>query len=75
MKWNDPGRDAYLKMQEAASRNEKASQGPGKPAERKPWRERVYGGLKGKVTVRTMDVIIGVTIALIALVVIIGIVS
>ena len=75
MKWNDPGRDAYLKMQEAASRNEKASQGPGKPAERKPWRERVYGGLKGKVTVRTMDVIIGVTIALIALVVIIGIVT
>ncbi len=75
MKWNDPGRDAYLKMQEAASRNERASQGPGKPAERKPWRERVYGGLKGKVTVRTMDVIIGVTIALIALVVIIGIVT
>ena len=75
MKWNDPGRDAYLKMQEAASRNERASQGPGKPAEHKPWRERVYGGLKGKVTVRTMDVIIGVTIALIALVVIIGIVT
>ena len=75
MKWNDPGRVAYLKMQEAASRNERASQGPGKPAERKPWRERVYGGLKGKVTVRTMDVIIGVTIALIALVVIIGIVT
>ena len=75
MKWNDPGRDAYLKMQEAASRNERASQGPDKPAERKPWRERVYGGLKGKVTVRTMDVIIGVTIALIALVVIIGIVT
>ena len=75
MKWNDPGRDAYLQMRERASRNERASQGPGKPAERKPWRERVYGGLKGKVTVRTMDVIIGVTIALIALVVIIGIVT
>ena len=73
MKWNDPGRDAYLKMQEAASRNEKASQGPGKPAERKPWRERVYGGLKGKVTVQAMNVIIGVVVALIVLVVIIGV--
>ena len=75
MKWNDPGRDAYLKMQEAASRNEKASQGPGKPAERKPWRERVYGGLKGKVTVKTMDIIIGVTVVLIVAVVIIGVVT
>ena len=75
MKWNDPGRDAYLQMQERANQNEKAFQGQGSAKERKPWRDRLYGGLKGKVTVKTMDVIIGATIALIVLVVIIGIVS
>ena len=36
---------------------------------------RLYGGLKGKMTVRTMDIIIGATIALIVLVIIIGVVS
>ncbi len=75
MKWNDPGRDAYLQMQERATQNEKAFHGQGGGKERKPWRDRLYGGLKGKVTVKTMDVIIGATIALIVLVVIIGIVS
>ena len=75
MKWNDPGRDAYLQMRERATQNERAFQGQTAPKERKPWRDRLYGGLKGKVTVKTMDVIIGATIALIVLVVIIGIVS
>lgn len=75
MKWNDPGRDAYLQMRERATQNERAFQGRNAPKERKPWRDRLYGGLKGKVTVKTMDVIIGATIALIVLVVIIGIVS
>ena len=27
MKWNDPGRDAYLQMQERATQNEKAFHG------------------------------------------------
>ena len=75
MKWNDPGRDAYLQMRERATQNERAFQGQNAPKERKPWRDRLYGGLKGKVTAKTMDVIIGATIALIVLVVIIGIVS
>ena len=75
MKWNDPGRDAYLQMRERATQNERAFQGQNAPKEHKPWRDRLYGGLKGKVTVKTMDVIIGATIALIVLVVIIGIVS
>ena len=75
MKWNDPGRDAYLQMRERATQNERAFQGQNAPKERKPWRDRLYGGLKGKVTVKTRDVIIGATIALIVLVVIIGIVS
>ena len=75
MKWNDPGRDAYLQMRERATQNERAFQGQNAPKERKPWRDRTYGRLKGKVTVKTMDVIIGATIALIVLVVIIGIVS
>ena len=69
MKWNDPGRDAYLQMRERATQNERAFQGQNAPKERKPWRDRLYGGLKGKVTV------IGATIALIVLVVIIGVVS
>ena len=60
MKWNDPGRDAYLQMQERANQNEKAFQGQGSAKERKPWRDRFYGRLKGKVTVKTMDVIIGI---------------
>lgn len=74
MKWNDPNRDAYLKMEEAASQNEKAFQGKG-PSERKPWRDRTYGRLKGKVTVKTMNIIIGVTVVLIVAVVIIGVVT
>ena len=61
MKWNDPGRDAYLQMRERATQNERAFQGQNAPKERKPWRDRLYGGLKGKVTVKTMDVIIGAT--------------
>lgn len=74
MKWNDPSRNSYLEMEEAASRNEKAFQGKD-AQERKPWRDRAYGRLKGKVTVQAMNIIIGVVIALIALVVIIGVVS
>ena len=75
MKWNDPGRDAYLQMRERATQNERAFQGQNAPKERKPWRDRAYGRLKGKVTVQAMNIIIGATIALIVLVVIIGIVS
>ena len=75
MKWNDPGRDAYLQMRERATQNERAFQGQNAPKERKPWRDRAYGRLKGKVTVQAMNIIIGVVIALIALVVIIGVVS
>ena len=74
MKWNDPGRDAYLQMRERATQNERAFQGKG-PSERKPWRDRTYGRLKGKVTVKTMDIIIGVTVVLIVAVVIIGVVT
>lgn len=74
MKWNDPGRNSYLEMQEAANRSEKAFQGKG-AQERKPWRDRAYGRLKGKVTVQAMNITIGVVIALIVLVVIIGVVS
>ena len=75
MKWNDPGRDAFLKMEEAASEQKRAFQGKSGAEERKPWRDRLSGGLKGKMTVRTMDIIIGATIALIVLVIIIGVVS
>ena len=40
---------------------------------RRPWRDRVYGRLK--VSVRTMDVIIYAAIALLALVIILGVLT
>ena len=70
MKWNDPDRDAFLRMQETAERQQKAAAGR---AQRKPWRERAYGGLKGWLTVKAMDAIIAGIIALIVLAVIVGI--
>ena len=44
MKWNDPGRDAYLQMQERATQNEKAFHGQGGGKERKPWRTASMAG-------------------------------
>lgn len=39
---------------------------------RKPWRDRLYGGLK--VSVRTMDLVIGVVVVLIVVALVVGIV-
>ena len=70
MKWNDPQRDAYLKMQEEADKNRRAVEGD---APRKPWRDRVYGGIRDKVTPAMMDKIIWGIVARIVVVVIIGV--
>jgi len=69
MKWQDPVRDNQLRLQEEAKK--RGGDGPREP--RKPWRESVYGGLKGKISVRTMDAIIWSIVALIAAAVIVGI--
>ncbi len=39
---------------------------------RKPWRDRLYGGLK--VSVRTMDLVIGGIVALIVVALVVGII-
>ena len=69
MKWHDPVRDGQLKLQEEA----KKRGGDGPKEVRRPWRDRAYGGLKGKISVRTMDVVIWSIVALIAAAVIVGI--
>ena len=69
MKWHDPVRDNQLRLQEEAK--QRGGDGPREP--RKPWRDRAYGGLKGKLSVGAMDVIIWSIVALIAAVVIVGI--
>lgn len=62
MKWNDPIRQSQLKLQDEERKN--------KP--RKPWRDNLYGRLKGKVSVRVMDIMIWSVVGLIFVAIIVG---
>jgi hypothetical protein len=70
MKWQDPIRSDQFRLEEEARKRGDAA----KKEPRKPWRDSAYGGLKGRISVRTMDVIIWSIVALIVAAVIIGIV-
>ena len=68
MKWNDPVRDNQLTLQEEArKRGDKARRGG-------PWRDSAYGGLRGRLSVRAMDIIIWSIVGVIVLAVVVGVI-
>ena len=74
----DPARDARSRMEReasAVSRRWKADEAEpqGSSSPRRPGRYRLYDRIKGRVSVSTMNVIIGATVLLLILALVVGI--
>jgi hypothetical protein len=72
---NDPQRAARARMEaaERAARREAGIDAAGKPQPRQPQRYKLYDRIKDKVSVTTMNVIIGATALLLIIALIVGI--
>ena len=72
---NDPQRAARARMEaaERAAKRNAETGGAGEPQPRRPQRYRLYDRIKDRVSVTTMNVIIGATVLLLVLALIIGI--
>ena len=73
--WNDPDRQARARMEaaERAARRESGTDAAGNPQPRRPQRYKLYDRIKDKVSVTTMNVIIGATVILLIAALVIGI--
>lgn len=70
-KWNDPDRLARAQLEAAERESErKFSTDPGRPR-----RYKLYDRIAGKVSERTMNIVIGVTAALLVAAIVIGIIT
>ena len=72
---NDPQRAARARMEEAerTSKRNGPADAAGNPQPRRPQRYKLYDRIKDKVSVTTMNVIIGATVLLLVLALVIGI--
>ena len=72
---NDPQRAARARMEEAerTSKRNGPADAAGNPQPRRPQRYRLYGRIKDRVSVTTMNVIIGATALLLIIALIVGI--
>ena len=72
---NDPGREARARMEQEAQSAENAQRGPqlDEHGRRIPQRYKLYDKIKDKVSVNTMNVIIGATALLLVIALIYGI--
>ena len=69
--WNDPDRLARAQLEAAERESErKFSADPGRPR-----RYKLYDRIAGKVSERTMNIVIGVTAALLVAAIVIGIIT